>query len=108
MFDQPEALSGMYSYFNLFHYLSPEAFDQDDLAYEVLFGEGKAAVKISLIAQVAPGVFLSPEVRKNIGTASLLGTPFVGGSNLVVWKHVQNEEAALALVNFLGNLEVQN
>jgi multiple sugar transport system substrate-binding protein len=108
LFDQPEALSGMRSYFSLFRYLSPEAFDQDDQAYEILFSEGKAAVKIGLIAQVAPDVFLSPEVRKNISAASLLGVPFVGGSNLVVWKHVRNEEAALALVNFLGNLEVQN
>ena len=44
---------------------------------------------------------MPPEVSANWGTAALPAPCFVGGSNLVIWKHTRHERAAVELVRFL-------
>ncbi len=51
--------------------------------------------------------FLSDETRDNIGLALPPGAPFLGGSHLVIWKHSRKQEAALKLIRFLTQTEVQ-
>jgi multiple sugar transport system substrate-binding protein len=108
LFNQPEAHAGLHSYFSLYHYLVAEAFNAEDQGYEQLFREGVAAITLGSTSQGFPAAIQSAEARNNMGAAVVLGASFVGGSNLVVWKHTRYEEAALALVSFLNSVEVQN
>jgi multiple sugar transport system substrate-binding protein len=48
-----------------------------------------------------------PDVVRNFGMAVVPGVPFVGGSNLVVWKHSHQPEAAIALAQYLTALPFQ-
>ena len=53
----------------------------------------------------------APSIRVNLGTAVVSQVPWVGGSNLVIWRHAQGyperERAAFALINFLAGKETQ-
>ncbi len=108
LFTQPLALSGAQAYFDLLRYLSSDAFYLDDVHAEEYFLSGRAAVTIA--GAEMPYSWLrnrvgSPEVLDNLGYALMPGVPWIGGDNLVVWKHtrfaVEREQAALALVDFL-------
>lgn len=111
-FDQPEARAGLKSFFQLYSYLAPH---DHPLTYNECvqrFAQGRAALTIASTSVLsllrATNV---PEVRENLGSASLPGMPWVGGSNLVVWREVQMypdlDRIALALVKFLTSHEAQ-
>jgi len=55
-----------------------------------------------------PGFAAAPNT---LGTAVLSSTPWLGGENLVIWRHTQGyperERAALALVNYLAGNAAQ-
>jgi multiple sugar transport system substrate-binding protein len=50
---------------------------------------------------------LSPALRENVGLAMPPGAPFLGGSHLVIWKHSRKQDAALKLIRFLSQTEIQ-
>jgi multiple sugar transport system substrate-binding protein len=73
---------------------------------DTLFQRGEAAVTISgpwLIVRA----LLQPDVLAHTGIALPLGNPFVGGSNLVVWRHSRHPELAVELVRFLTSQQAQ-
>lgn len=112
LFTQPETYAGIRSFLALSQFLPPEAQGLNLYESEMCFWREDAAVSLSLqnpilatIAKIA-----NPNVVANLGVAPIpTGTPFIGGSNLVVWRHVpaSNEQLAIKLVNFLASQEVQ-
>jgi multiple sugar transport system substrate-binding protein len=100
LFNQPEAMQGLKTYFELRKYLSPAHIQAgDSMSY---FQGGQAACVI-----VGPHAMLQAvpdESRQRWGIAQVPGVPFLGGSNLVIWKHSRQPEAALELIRFLSSL----
>ncbi len=106
MFAEPAALQGLSEYFNLRRYLAPEAQQLDDVASDNLFCTGKAAATVSGSWLLAQANF-TPEIRSKTAFVSPPGLPYIGGSNLVIWKHCRQDEAAFKLVQFLNRPETQ-
>jgi multiple sugar transport system substrate-binding protein len=112
LFAQPEALRGFHSFFELFRYIpaSIRGFDYDQCTE--LFAHGDSAAMI-LGADDAISLWKDAEteevVRENLAAAALPGIPWVGGDNLVIWKHAlgMSGSAALSLVKYLTTCETQ-
>lgn len=111
--NNPEALAGLGRFFGLYRFLSPSI---RGLGYEDsldVFARGEAAAAIAGVDDTA--LLLreheSAEVCSNLGVAPLPGVPWIGGENLVIWKHAQGfldqERSALQLVKYLSSKEVQ-
>jgi multiple sugar transport system substrate-binding protein len=102
LFDQPEALAALQSYFGLLSLLSPEGRRlMIEEGNEPLFSKGKSAIAFGTIRLARPAYALPAEVADNWGVAALPQPCFVGGSNLVVWNHTRHAKAAVDLVRFL-------
>jgi multiple sugar transport system substrate-binding protein len=101
-FTEPQALAGMADYFRLGRALAPEVRHLNGLEPDEYFLEhADAAMTIS-----GPWLFCQARERwgdlsGRLGAALPPGASFVGGSNLVVWKHSRHPEAAARLVRFL-------
>jgi len=112
LFAQPEALQGFRAFFELFRYLPAPTQGLNYDQCSDLFSRGEAAVVI-LGADDAISLWKDEAtesvVRENLGTAALPGVPWVGGDNLVIWKHAYGSSAvsAQALVKYLTTKEVQ-
>ncbi len=92
-----KAIEGIIAYFNLSRYLTRK-YDSLDLVHEV-FEDREAAVMISgpwfmryLNSKNPP-----PEYLAKLGVALPPGPSFVGGSNLVMWKHAKGERKKIKL-----------
>ncbi len=97
LFTQPEALEGMEAYFALGRTLSPAVRGLNGLEPDEFFlNSPEVAMTLS-----GPWVFAEARRQEGIAVALPPGASFVGGSNLVVWKHSQNPEGAVRLVRFL-------
>jgi len=108
-FDQPESLDGLAGWLDTYRAVSPShRLNARDCMS--LFREGQTAAVVAG-ARAANTMFEScdEEMRANIGFASISKIPWVGGDNLVIWKHsqreVEREKQALSLVKFLTNPE---
>jgi len=103
-FNQPGALEGCKAFFRLGRYLVPEARNRSENDVELMFRSGKGAVTLN-------GAWLlnveekAPEIRKFFSVASMPGMPFVGGQDLVIWKHSRNTSASIKLIQFLNSEE---
>jgi multiple sugar transport system substrate-binding protein len=99
-FDLPRAMDGCKAYFRLGRFFGSDGRNLDEEESNLVFRSGKAAVSLNgywmLNAQE-----MAPEVSENIGVASMPGVPFVGGQDLVVWKHSRHKAAAIKLIHFL-------
>lgn len=107
LFNQPEALRGLTRYFKLLEHYSPQALHT---LYETngwnMFLQGDAAIALGaqgLARQGDP----APQVVENWGIVPIPPTSFIGGSNLVVWRHTRHEIASLELVRFLTSHAIQ-
>ncbi len=103
VFNTAEARAGQQAFFNLRRFLTPLHPSLSDPQSGEMFRQGQAAVLISgswvmkaIIQRVA-----HPDVYNNLGMAVMPTVPYVGGSNLVVWKHSRQPEAAIALARYL-------
>jgi len=105
IFDRPEARAGMQAYFELYRYLAPEARHLDRLQCDSFFLQKQVAVTITGPWEM--NFNRNAEAASNWGLALPPGTPFVGGSNLVVWQHTRHEREALKLVKFLTSKQIQ-
>ncbi len=103
LFDRPTALAAIHAYFGLLKTLSPQGVETLLKDKENLFIRGQSAMMFSTLYHVTEPALLAPVVKKNLGAAVMPGGRFVGGSNLVMWKHCRQENAALELVNFLNS-----
>ena len=109
LFSQVESRAGIRAYLGLHRYLSPAARNLDILQSDGLYQQGGAAVTISgpwLVLRDVEQPTVA-EVVANTGATLPPGVPFVGGSNLVIWKHTRHENTAIELVHFLTSQSVQ-
>jgi multiple sugar transport system substrate-binding protein len=98
--------TGFYQYFELGKYLVPAAYNIVDNDSDIMYRQNEAAVTISGPWMLRfPGT--DPDVIKNTGITFPPGVPFVGGTNLVVWKHSRNQREALGLVRLLTSKKEQ-
>jgi len=97
-FHKPEALNAIRAYFDMIRQLPPEAFGplgQD------LFFEKRIAFTL------AGGWFLNGYPGATPSCVPVPGGSYLGGTNLVIWKHTQNTSAAFELVKWLLRPDVQ-
>jgi multiple sugar transport system substrate-binding protein len=108
-FNEPEAQVGMYNCFSLHRYLSPDARNLNEAQANIMFRQGKAAATISgqWVLDAIRHQGATAEVTANLGVAFAPVVPFVGGSNLVIWKHSRHEREAMELARFLTSHQVQ-
>jgi multiple sugar transport system substrate-binding protein len=103
-FDTPTARAAFHAYFDLIKYLSPSARNLDDHGMHASYRRGEAAA-------VLTGTWLqgslTPEVAALTQHAAPPGTPYLGGSQLVIWKHARPSAPAMALVHYLTSADVQ-
>ena len=103
-----ETLKGAAAYFALGAFLGPRGEDLNDANTHEMFWSGNAAVTIDgLWVLPAQKRVRDPEFLKNIGVALVPGVSFIGGTNLVLWKHSPNKKAALELMHFLTSPEAE-
>jgi multiple sugar transport system substrate-binding protein len=102
LLDQPKGLAAIQSYFGLLRHASAEG-RQAMLGktHAPLFHQGLSAITFGTMRMAMPEGEIPPEVSANRGWAALPQPCFVGGSNIVVWKHTRQKRAALKLVEFL-------
>lgn len=109
LFDSPASLSGFQAYFHLLHNISLEGLKiLDKLGTIECFQRGHAPIAIGghwLHPRNAPAGTV-PEA--NWGVTRLPGPPFVGGTNLVIWKHTRSDRSALALIRMLTTVEASS
>jgi multiple sugar transport system substrate-binding protein len=105
LFHQGAQLAAIKSYFQLVNYFGPQPF-LDDGEADQMFWTGEAAVVLSG-HWVMGEARMSDFVRRNLGVAQLPGMSFIGGHNLVVWKHSRQRQKALRLVKFLSSKAVE-
>lgn len=101
---EPEARAGLAHYYRLYRYMPQSSEPMDGIAtFEMFLNQNVAAI-------VSGPWFLkwlrdrnvAPYTLARIGISLLPGPSFVGGTNLVIWKHVANYDQMLAeLVRYL-------
>ncbi|CAG0930398.1 hypothetical protein TFLX_01713 [Thermoflexales bacterium] len=104
-FADPPALAGIGQYFALGRYIPASVHHLNALQPDNQFlSDPQTAVTMS-----GPWLFefLTRAQREEIHVALPPGRAFVGGSHLVLWKHTRKHEAALKLIRFLTQPEVQ-
>jgi multiple sugar transport system substrate-binding protein len=101
-----QAKAGICAYFDLARYMPPELHQLDEYQSDAAYLSGDAALTVS-----GPWLHLSPDASPQVAAALRQalppGTPYVGGSHLVIWKHTRQTEMALALVRHLNSAEAQ-
>ena len=106
LINQPEAMAGIRAYFGLGRFLSPQARGLSETENDAMFLQGGSAVTLS-----GPWLLVQsrqyPEVAQNIGLATPLGSTYLGGSNLILWKQSPRVREALALISMLLSKEAQ-
>ena len=98
-FDQDQALRGFLNYFNLRRFLASGYADNQGSWNKFLNSE--RLVAIGTPAHYFQAQHRNPEDVKTWGAASVVGSSFVGGTNLVIWKNPRQITAALEFVRFL-------
>ena len=106
-FDQPEALDVLSRYFGLIRCYTPEAAQEALTSNESFFRNGKAAVLFSTHLFYNDFDQTPAQVREHWSVAPYPQEKYLGGSNLIIWKHARNELACLELLRYLTSTEVQ-
>jgi ABC-type glycerol-3-phosphate transport system substrate-binding protein len=113
-FTQPEPFRAMQRFFGLLRYMKPLTTPFEEQPALQAFLDGQAAVTMvgaGIAYEVVNNPNLPAILRENIGFAPMPGVPWVGGDNLVIWKHIsvepEREKAAVALVQHLLSHESQ-
>jgi len=110
--NRPETRAGIHAFFKLNQFLAPEARGLNPAQAEALFWKGEAAVSLSWQPPILAAIEKNadPKVLASLGVTTTPGVTFVGGSNLVVWRHVATAQETLAveLVRFLTSQQVQS
>lgn len=112
---EPKFRAGLHTYFDLHRYLPPGIQHMTPstggLAKAVsMFANRQVAVTIgspTWLRATAEALRETPEALTRLGIASPPGPAYVGGSNLVLWKHNRQRAAALQLIQALTSPTVQ-
>jgi ABC-type glycerol-3-phosphate transport system substrate-binding protein len=106
LFLTEQAKAAVQAYFDLAHYMPPELRDRDENQSDASFLNGDAAWTIS-----GPWLHRSPDLSREVAEqarqALLPGVSYIGGSQLVIWKHSPYTEPALRLIRHLNSAEAQ-
>jgi ABC-type glycerol-3-phosphate transport system substrate-binding protein len=112
LFVEAEAMRGIADFFRLYRLMLPsdQGLDPTEIAWR--FASGNAAVTIAgPTMQETVRLTDVPVVVENLGVAPVPGVPWIGGTNIVLWKEVsmnpEQEQAALDLVKFLSTTKAQ-
>ena len=104
LFQEPEALEGIYRYYSeQLPYLSSRARDLDDAQVADLFCRGEASSIFAaywVLERIKQGD-AAPKVISNLGVTTLPLPTFIGGTNLVIWRDSSRVDDALKLVRYL-------
>ena len=114
-FNEPQFRAALRAYFNLHSYLpsGTEALTptSNGLSKALnLFAQRQVAVTLgdpSWLGATLAALRDTPHMIDQLGVALPPGPPYVGGSNLVVWKHTRQRDAALRLIRSLTSPDVQ-
>jgi multiple sugar transport system substrate-binding protein len=105
-FDALPARTGIQAYFDLAQYLSPEQRDLDEHGVHAAYRRGD--VSMTLIGTwLQSSLKAVPDVGAHTRHALPPGVPYLGGSQLVIWKHTRQPGPALELLHYLASAEVQ-
>jgi multiple sugar transport system substrate-binding protein len=99
IFDQPAAMAGLRDYFGLRAFMRPSCTAEDNSRNQLYRGSPAVAIECQV-----PYIFFrdhQPEELPKWGISSVPGVPYIGGSNLVIWKHSRQPDAAMKWVQFL-------
>jgi multiple sugar transport system substrate-binding protein len=99
-FDGEKALRGMHYFFRLGRYLPAELHKTNQDQTDQLFISGKAAAIFGGY-WIGLHALSKPAPIADLGIAAMPGASFVGGTNLLIWKHAQEREGAILLLDFL-------
>jgi multiple sugar transport system substrate-binding protein len=105
IFSSPETRAGMRQYFELHRFFPERGQRAEGITCWELFLNGEAAITLynqAYLFNIEHGQ-IPPELIGKIGATVPPGVPFIGASNLVIWKHVplNQENAALQLIQFM-------
>jgi len=105
LFSQPQARAGLRAYFALGRFLAPTVRLLNGLQPDNQFtgDEGTAMTMSGSWLFAGAG----PKLMTQLGVALPPGASFVGGSHLVMWKHMHKPEAAMKLIQFLTETQAQ-
>ncbi len=98
-FNQPAALAGLCDYFNLRVFMNPACISENNSLNQLRRGEPAVAVEGE--STYCYWRDHQPNEMAKWGITSTPGVPFVGGTNLVIWKHTHQEDAAVKWVKFM-------
>lgn len=107
VFDRPEAIKGVASYFKLTQFMDDRMPDMLDHHLRHMFFHGDIAIMPSGPWMEVQTLSQDSVLKDAWGVAPLPGIPFVGGSHLVVWKHSRRREQAVQLMEYLCSENVQ-
>jgi multiple sugar transport system substrate-binding protein len=114
LFTQSKAMDGLKAFYELGRVIPPQARNWTPEQALESFCKGEAAMTVNGYDEpyfIQRGDIAVPVVRQNLGVIAMPGQPWVGGDNLVVWQHAQDdprrEKAAVDLALHLVSREVQ-
>jgi multiple sugar transport system substrate-binding protein len=108
-FTQPEAFTALKAYFGLHRFMPRELHPLNGMQMVDLFCQRK-------VAAIVCGPWLLPHLREQagasgqkaeIGIALPPGPSFVGGTNLIVWRHARYESECIELIRYLVSPQAQ-
>jgi multiple sugar transport system substrate-binding protein len=104
LFDSPATLTGLKAYFRLLRRQLEATHLQTSETMQHLI-EGRAAAVLTDARTILICLEQGRLEAGNIGTASVMGTPWSGGGHLIIWRHTYGDpehlEAACKLAEFL-------
>jgi multiple sugar transport system substrate-binding protein len=113
-FTEATTFKSIESFFALLRYMQPVDLPLSESSALSVFTSGQAAVTIAgagLAYEWLRNQTIAAEVLDNIGFAPVPGVPWMGGDNLVIWRHTRadldREKAAVALTEYLLSQPVQ-
>jgi len=101
IFDQPAARQGLKAYFGLGRYLTAETQSLGGARADVGFLQGRVAARLGDSVTYLLHRQHHSQDAADWGIALPPGPSFVGGSNLVIWKHSHHAQSALKLIKLL-------
>lgn len=108
LFDKEESAQGISEFLSLARYTNPELKGVENP--DLLYGQGGHAITMGspwLYHYITTSGEANPILRETIDVALPPGPSYLGGTNLVVWKHSRNLQLAFNLVSFLAGPDVQ-
>ena len=103
-FNQEAAMEGLKAYYGL-HKFIPSSLPLSGNPDE-MFLKGETPLVISGPWLALDQLLGESILTQKVGVCKVPGTPYLGGSSLVIWRHSRQTEAALELVRYLTGLPV--